>query len=70
MGIFTVIVRNLVGYGEVFQNQTSADEDAIERLIEFLGPHITAVNVVTDTSAISHVESLWGPSILEVRVWK
>ncbi len=70
MGVFTILIKNQVGYGDVFGNETAADDDAVQRLGQFLGPHITATNVVTDTSAISNVPSLWGPASLEVRVWK
>lgn len=69
LGALTILIRNNVGFGETFSNESLALEDAIERLNESLGEFVEAVNIVTNSSAVGRVPSLWGPARLEVRIW-
>ncbi|MBW2999981.1 hypothetical protein KY339_04875 [Candidatus Woesearchaeota archaeon] len=62
-------VNAYVGYGSVFWNQSAADQDALDRLAEILGEYIDINNLVIENITMTEVPSLWGPSLIEVRVW-
>lgn len=69
IGSYKVLVKSIVGYGEVFENETAAIEDAEKRLQEFLGEFIEATNIEIDSQSVANVPSMWGPAKLEIRIW-
>jgi len=62
------IVKGLVGYGNVFENQSLAIEDAIQRLKNQIG-NIEISNVYIDTKDVYGIKWLAGPEILKVVLW-
>lgn len=62
------IVKGLVGYGNVFENQSLAINDAIERLKSQIG-NIEISNVQIDTKDVYGIRWLFGPEVLKVVVW-
>ncbi|MEM5828139.1 MAG: hypothetical protein QW197_01375 [Candidatus Aenigmatarchaeota archaeon] len=62
------IVKGLVGYGNVFENQSLAIEDAIKRLKNQIG-NIEISNVQIDTEDVYGIRWLFGPEILKIIVW-
>ncbi len=58
-----------VGYGSVFATQSEAEDDSLYRLNQTLGEFISAQDIILETGNIRDVPSLWGPSVMEVRVW-
>jgi hypothetical protein len=68
--IYHVAVESLVGYGDAYATLENATADAIERLEDKLSDFdITALEIVTPHQYISELPSLWGPSVMEIRVW-
>jgi hypothetical protein len=70
IGSYKVLVKSMVGYGQVFENETAAIEDAENRLKEFLGEFIEATDIEIDSQSVANVPSMWGPAKLEIRVWR
>ncbi|MBW2996248.1 hypothetical protein KY332_03035 [Candidatus Woesearchaeota archaeon] len=66
---YSFYVPASVSYGEVFATQQEAEDDALIRLNETLGEFISAQDIIVETGNIRDVPSLWGPSVMEVRVW-
>ncbi len=69
--IYTFKVPGSVGYGEVFSNQTTATEDAKERLRIFLEQYgITLGDVETYEYYIGKTPWMFGPAVFSVHVWE
>jgi len=62
-------IPSFVGYGSVFSTQSEAEQDALDRLENVLGSFVSSDNIMTDSSEMTDVPSLWGPAIIEVRAW-
>jgi len=58
-----------VGYGQVFATLSEANADAISRLQSVMGSFVNVSTVELDNTSMSDVPSLWGPAVIEVRVW-
>ncbi len=70
MAIYHVGVEGIVGYGEVFSTLDNATNDATSRLESKLSEfNITALEIVTPYQYVSELPSLWGPSVMEIRIW-
>lgn len=68
--IYQVAIESIVGYGDVYSTLENATEDAINRLENKLSDfNITALEIVTPHQYVSELPSLWGPSVMEIRVW-
>ena len=70
---YVLKVPSQVGYGDVFRTKEEAEEDAIQRLNELMaGVNITDIEdyVSVSSGAVGNVPSLWGPAIMEVRLWQ
>jgi len=68
--IYHVGVSGLVGYGEVFETLDNATDDAFQRLQNQLAEfNITMLEVKTSSHYLSELPSLWGPSVMEIRIW-
>ncbi len=66
---YNFYVPSSVGYGSVFSTQEEAEQDARHRLNQTLGDFISADNIIIESNGITGVPSLWGPAVMEVRVW-
>ena len=66
----TFLVPVSVGYGDTFVTLNSATDDAQSRLNNILGEFVSATDVSTDVITLSKVPSMWGPAVVEVRVWR
>jgi len=69
---YTIFAPVQVGYGSVFNNQTAAVNDAAARLNAVLNQYRVTVNlqdIQYSTQATSKVPWMWGPAVLEVRIW-
>ena len=62
-------VPSFVGYGSVFSTVSAANDDATQRLQAVMGSFINVSDMVLENSSMSDVPSMWGPAIIEVRVW-
>jgi hypothetical protein len=62
-------VPSFVGYADVFATEQEALDDAEARLQEAVGTYLLLEDVETQSNTITKVPSLWGPAIMEVRVW-
>ncbi len=63
------LVPAQVGYGDVFPNQTAAEQDAIQRLNETVRGYVEGGEIETQTTEIVNVPTMWGLTEMEVRVW-
>ncbi len=66
----TFLVPVSVGYGNTFETLNDATNDAQTRLSNILGNFISATEVSTDVITLSKVPSMWGPAVVEVRIWR
>ena len=66
----TILIPVSVGYGDTFQSLSSATDDAANRLNALLGDLVSATEIGTDVITLSKVPSMWGPAVVEVRVWQ
>lgn len=62
-------VPSFVGYGQVFSTVDAANSDAITRLQAEMGSFVNVSNLILDNTSMSDVPSMWGPAVIEVRVW-
>jgi len=67
---YTFLIPSQVGYGETFSTESDAKDDAINRLKTLLGPYVSATEIQTSASSVGRVPTLWGPSLVEVRIWR
>jgi hypothetical protein len=68
--IYSISTRADVGYGDVFPLLSDATLDAIQRLQALLDKfNITLLESDVTLQNIEEVPSLWGPAVLEIRVW-
>ena len=67
---YTSLVTNYVGYGATFNSLQEAKDDASQRLSQVLGDFATATEINNDVITLSKVPSMWGPSIMEIRIWQ
>lgn len=62
-------VPSQVGYGDVFENQTNATNDAIKRLNDVLGNYAHATDIQTESYSLPNIPYMWGPVSVRVRLW-
>lgn len=62
-------VPSFVGFGDVFSTVEAANDDAVDRLQDVMGSFVNVSSMVLDNTSMSDVPSMWGPSVMEVRVW-
>jgi len=68
-GDVTFLVPASVGYGDVFENETDATNDAIQRLQDVLGDDISAMEMLVDSIRVAGVPYMWGPVSARVKTW-
>ena len=66
---YNFYVSSFVGYGAVFETLAEAQNDSMVRLNETLGEFISSDDILIESSDMRGVPTLWGPSVMEVRVW-
>jgi hypothetical protein len=66
---YRIWIPSSVGYGDVNKTLQGALDDAVARLNQTLGKYAVATTIAKETYSVSGVPSMWGPAILEVRVW-
>jgi hypothetical protein len=62
-------IPSFVGYGSVFATEQQASDDALSRLQSVMGSFVNISQVQIDNTSMSDVPSMWGPAVIEVRVW-
>ncbi|MFT4311750.1 MAG: hypothetical protein ACMXYF_00805 [Candidatus Woesearchaeota archaeon] len=58
-----------VGYGQPFDTLEEANQDALDRLAQVMEGFIESDDITVTSNSITNVPSLWGPALVEVRVW-
>ena len=66
---YTFLIPSQVGYGDVFENQINATQNATDRLNLILGSYSTSADIMTENYSVSNVPYMWGPSSVRVRLW-
>jgi hypothetical protein len=69
LGEATFLIPASVGYGDLFENESDAINDAIQRLESLLGEDISAVDITVESLSVAGVPYMWGPVDVRVRVW-
>lgn len=62
-------VPSFVGYGQVFATVEESNDDAVQRLQAVMGSFVNVSNLILDNTSMSDVPSMWGPAVIDVRVW-
>lgn len=66
---YSFLSPSQVSYGDVFENQTAAMEDAIDRLEEVMGEDVTTIDISVESFSVSGVPYMWGPVEVRLRMW-
>lgn len=66
---WTVWTPSQVGYGDLFENQSAAVNDAESRLENVLGPFVNATGLSTDSVSTGNQPYLWGPASVKLVIW-
>jgi hypothetical protein len=69
LGESTFLIPASVSYGDLFENKTDAEEDAIQRLENILGEDVSAVDISVDSISVAGVPFMWGPVEVRLRMW-
>ncbi len=69
LGEATFLIPASVGYGDLFENESDAINDAIQRLTSLLGEDISAVDITVESLSVAGVPYMWGPVEVRLRVW-
>lgn len=67
---YKFFLPSFVGFGEIFNSTEEATADAQARLTALLGGYVDLNSINFETNNITDVPTLWGPAIVEVRVWR
>ncbi|MBW3017448.1 hypothetical protein KY316_03665, partial [Candidatus Woesearchaeota archaeon] len=67
---FTFLIKGMVPYGQTFDTEEEAVDDAVDRLKDYLGDYVDATVISNETITMGGLPYLWGPAITEVRVWQ
>lgn len=67
---YSVFVEPRVGYGPVFDNETRAQENAVNRLENKSGSFFNFENIDPSSVTIGGEKRLWGPSTVTLVRWK
>jgi hypothetical protein len=66
---YSFLIPSQVGYGDVFENETDATEDAEKRLNQTLGSFASATIIQKDSFRVGGVPYMYGPFSFRVNVW-
>ncbi len=66
---YTFTAPSQVGYGNIFETQNEATEDAEDRLNQILGEYASATLIKKDVNQVSGVPYMWGPVDVRLNVW-
>lgn len=66
---YSFLAPSQVSYGDVFENQTAAMEDAIDRLKVVMGEDVTTIDISVESFSVSGVPYMWGPAEVRLRMW-
>jgi hypothetical protein len=66
---YSFLAPSQVSYGDVFENETAAMEDAIDRLKEVMGEDVTTIDISVESFSVSGVPYMWGPAEVRLRMW-
>jgi len=66
----TVMVPNQVGYGDLFENESAAVNDAEQRLNDLMGEYAEATSIEDETLSTGNQPYLWGPAEVRLVVWR
>lgn len=64
-----LLIPSFVSYGKVFENEEDAINDAISRLKSVLGNEVNALEISNETLSTGNIPWMYGPLLLEVKVW-
>jgi hypothetical protein len=67
---YTFLIKGAVPYGNAFDTEAEALDDAMQRLDLYLGDYLQETQITNETYSVGGVPFLWGPAIVEVRVWQ
>ena len=69
LGHTTFLIPASVSYGDIFENETDAIDDAIQRLEELLGEDVTTIDIIVDSVSVAGVPYMWGPVQIKLEMW-
>jgi hypothetical protein len=69
LGHTTFLAPASVSYGDIFDNETDAIDDAIQRLDNILGADISAMDITVESVSVAGVPYMWGPVEVRLRMW-
>jgi len=69
LGEATFLIPASVSYNGIFETNTSAENDANQRLRSILGEDVSATEIVNQSYSVAGVPYMWGPVSVRIRMW-
>jgi len=69
LGHTTFLVPVSVSYGDIFETEINATDDAIQRLENLLGEDVSAMDITVESVSVAGVPYMWGPVEVRLRMW-
>jgi len=69
LGYTTFLIPASVSYGDIFENEIDAIDDAIQRLEDLLGEDVSTINIIVESVSVAGVPYMWGPVEIRLRMW-
>jgi len=66
---YVILIPAQVSYGDVFEEQSDALNDAVTRLEDLFQSYQFTGDIHTDTSSVAGIEYLWGPAEFKMVFW-
>ncbi|MBN2203225.1 MAG: hypothetical protein JW700_03515 [Candidatus Aenigmarchaeota archaeon] len=69
LGHTTFLIPASVSYGDIFEVQEDATNDAIQRLEDLLGEDVSTIDIVVESVSVAGVPYMWGPAQIKLKMW-
>ena len=69
LGHTTFLVPASVSYGDVFEIEADAVDDAVQRLEEILGEDVSTIDIIVESLSVAGVPYMWGPAQVKLKMW-
>lgn len=69
LGHTTFLVPASVGYGNIFDTDSEAVDDAVERLETLLGEDVSTTDIIVESVSVAGVPNMWGPARIKLEMW-
>ncbi|MFH0929208.1 MAG: hypothetical protein V1818_02505 [Candidatus Aenigmatarchaeota archaeon] len=69
LGHTTFLIPASISYGEIFETQAEAVDDAVQRLEDLLGEDVSTIDIIVESVSVAGVPYMWGPAQIKLNMW-